>query len=71
MPPAIFAVGGAETPAFQAQNAAMHAAWTARGNHGRTMVVEGADHFTLLRALNSPGAPLFEAVVALGRASDR
>ncbi len=64
MPPALFAVGGTETPAFIGQNAAMHAAWTQAGNPSHCLVVEGADHFSLLRDLQRPGA-LLEAVTAL------
>jgi arylformamidase len=61
MPPALFAVGGLETEAFQMQNRNMCAAWRAAGNSGAAMVVDGADHFSLLRGL-TPGAPLFEVV---------
>ncbi len=56
MPPALFAVGGDETPAFIAQTAAMSAAWSAEGNVATTLVVDGADHFTLLREIEEPGA---------------
>lgn len=51
LPPALFAVGGAETPAFLEQNAAMAAAWAAAGNRAARHEEAGADHFTLLRAL--------------------
>ena len=64
MPPALFAVGSLETEAFQTQNSNMCAAWRAQGNRGRALVVDGADHFSLLRGL-TPGAALFEAVAAL------
>lgn len=50
LPPALFVVGGAETAAFLDQTARMHAAWAAAGNRSRTLVVAGADHFTLLRS---------------------
>jgi arylformamidase len=49
LPPALFAVGGGETPGFRDQTARMHRAWTAAGNKAEQLVVEGADHFTLLR----------------------
>jgi len=64
MPQALFAVGGLETGAFQTQNRNMCAAWQAQGNAAKALVVDGADHFSLLRGL-TPGAPLFEAVAAL------
>lgn len=50
MPPALFAVGGAETAAFRNQSAAMAAAWRAAGNTADLLVVPDADHFTLLRS---------------------
>ena len=60
-PPACFLVGGAETPAFQAQNAGMAAAWP-----GSTAVTgPGADHFTLLDQLADPSSPVFAAVASL------
>lgn len=51
LPPALFAVGGGETPAFLAQNAAMARAWAAAGNQAVAYEEPGADHFSLLRAL--------------------
>ncbi|RVT99500.1 alpha/beta hydrolase [Rhodovarius crocodyli] len=51
LPPALFGVGAAETPAFLRQNRAMAEAWTAAGNDARVHEEAGADHFTLLRAL--------------------
>ena len=62
MPPALFAVGGAETAAFQAQTARMHAAWTGAGNPAACVVVGDADHFSVLRALQRPGPLQDEAV---------
>lgn len=50
-PPGLWVVGGAETPAFLAQNAAMHTAWLAAGNVSASVVVPQADHFTVLDAL--------------------
>ncbi|HLN09677.1 MAG TPA: alpha/beta hydrolase [Xanthobacteraceae bacterium] len=54
LPPALFVVGGDETPAFRQQNARMHEAWRRAGNASETLVVDGTDHFTLLRALPAP-----------------
>lgn len=48
LPPALFGVGGEETEAFQAQNAAMYGTWMKAGNQAELRVVAGADHFTLL-----------------------
>ncbi len=67
MPPALFAVGGAETSAFLQQNAAMASAWSAAGNAGNTLVVEGADHFSLLSEFTMAGSPLSEATLAIAR----
>ena len=56
--PACFIVGGDETPAFRAQNAAMAAAWP-----GSIVVTgDGADHFTLLEQLADPASPVFAGV---------
>lgn len=51
LPPGLWVVGGAETPAFLAQNAAMHAAWQGAGNASASVEVPEADHFTVLGAL--------------------
>jgi arylformamidase len=64
MPPALFAVGSLETEAFHTQNRNMCAAWQSQGNSGRIMVVDGADHFSILRKL-TPGNELFDAIAAL------
>lgn len=63
-PPAVFAVGGGETPAFLAQNRAMAAAWRVAGNEARELVVPGADHFSVLEGLVR-GGELVAAVSAL------
>ena len=68
--PALFVAGGAETPAFQAQSAAMHEAWRRAGNASEHLVVEGADHFSLLQQFQQPGL-LLERVVALAVAGSR
>jgi arylformamidase len=51
LPPALFMVGGRETPEFRAQSEAMHRAWQAAGR-STYREIEGADHFSVLRALN-------------------
>lgn len=65
--PAVWLVGGAETPAFLAQNAHMHQRWqgtgTASGGWSECVEVPGADHFTVLQdwaALRGPLAGSFE-----------
>lgn len=62
LPPALFAVGGAETEAFRAQSSGMAAAWRAAGNTAALLEVPQADHFTLLRseALIAATALLFD-----------
>jgi arylformamidase len=53
LPPALFMVGGRETPEFRAQSEAMHLAWQAFG-HSAYREIDDADHFSVLRALG-PG----------------
>ena len=65
LPPAVFAVGALETEAFRMQNESMCAAWLAKGNGAKALTIDGADHFSLLRSLTTPGEPLYEAVCAL------
>jgi arylformamidase len=64
LPPCAFIVGGQETPAFQAQTRAMHAAWLHAGGVSGTLIVPGADHFSVLRAL-TPGYEAFSNILAL------
>lgn len=59
--PAVWLVGGAETPAFLAQNAQMHQRW--QGAFSACVEVPGADHFTVLQdwtALRGPVADTFD-----------
>jgi len=65
LPPALFAVGGDETPAFLEQNRDMHAAWQAAGNAGTCLAPDGDDHFSLLRTWISPDAALHRHTRAL------
>ena len=65
--PAVWLVGGAETPAFVAQNRQMHHRWQGHeGGAGAWSACEevpGADHFTVLQdwaALRGPLADTFE-----------
>jgi arylformamidase len=54
LPPALFIVGGLETPEFHAQSEAMHQAWRAAGP-STYLQIAGADHFSVLRHFG-PGA---------------
>jgi arylformamidase len=67
MPPALFAAGGAETSAFLQQNEDMASAWSAAGNAANALVVDGADHFSLLSEFTIAGSPLSEATLAIAR----
>jgi arylformamidase len=65
--PAVWLVGGAETPAFLAQNSHMHQHWqgdtSAPGAWSEAVAMPGADHFTVLRdwaALRGPLAGVHE-----------
>lgn len=65
LPPAVFAVGGGETPEFRRQTRAADEAWRATGAASRTLVVDGDDHFTLLETLVDPTSELHRAVLDL------
>jgi len=53
LPPALFIVGGLETPEFRAQSEAMSLAWSVAGQSVYA-VIPGTDHFSVLRHLR-PG----------------
>jgi arylformamidase len=57
-PPALFAAGGAETPAFIEQSTRMRQAWLAAGNRSELEIVAGADHFSLLEPFTAPVSAL-------------
>lgn len=63
--PALFAVGGGETPAFLAQNRAMAEAWRAAGAPAEILEVSDADHFRLLDDLTDEAGPLHAAIARL------
>ncbi|MBS0339112.1 MAG: alpha/beta hydrolase [Proteobacteria bacterium] len=48
--PAVWLVGGAETPEFLRQNRAMHEAWQAQGHWSACVQAAAQDHFTVLRS---------------------
>lgn len=62
LPPALFAVGAAETPAFVEQCRRMDEAWRDSGNSSEMHLAEGADHFSLLQHFVSRDTLLFSAV---------
>ena len=64
MPPAIFAVGEKETDAFRIQNEQMATAWKVAGNCSEVHVIDGADHFTILRNMTTSTDPLYDAIAA-------
>lgn len=65
LPPALFAVGAAETPAFIEQSRQMHQAWRAAGNVSQLQVVEAADHFSLLQQFTHADSALHTATLAI------
>jgi arylformamidase len=64
-PPALFAVGGLETQAFQDQTRVMAKAWAAAGNRQQVEIVAATDHFSLLRAFADPRSALFKTAMEL------
>ncbi len=65
MPPVVAAVGGDETDEFKRQSEDYAARLAAAGNHARTLIVQGRNHFTILDALCDPQSALFAATLAL------
>ncbi len=63
-PPLILAVGGLEGPEYLRQTRDLEAAWTPHGIAPRVMVLDGADHFSILDELTDPARPLARAVFA-------
>ena len=61
--PFITAVGGLESEEFKRQNQLLQDTW--RGSHLRDVALPEANHLTICDRLGSPGAPLFEAAIAL------
>lgn len=65
LPPALFVVGGDETPAFVEQSTHMHQAWLDAGNPSQLDVTPGADHFSLLLSFTSSAGELADKVTHL------
>ena len=51
--PLLLIVGGSETDEFRGQTERFAGAWSAAGNRAETLVAEGLNHFSVLRALAS------------------
>ncbi len=64
-PPLLAAVGGIESEEFLRQNAAIAAAWRAKGWPTQEIVSPGKDHFTVLGQLVEPANPLTAAMLKL------
>ena len=62
--PALFVVGGGETPAFLAQNRDMAAAWRRTGTTAIERKEPDADHFSLIARLTDETSPLSRAVAS-------
>jgi len=65
--PLILAVGGDETEEFLHQQAALAAAWRARGLSVRTVDLPGRHHFSSVDALAEAEHPLCAAVRDMAR----
>jgi arylformamidase len=60
-------VGGEESSEFRRQSREMAEHWRAAGLHTEYLEIAGANHFTVVDELATPGTTLFERVVALAR----
>lgn len=60
-------VGGEESAEFRRQSREMAQHWRSAGLHSEYLEVAGANHFTVVEELASPGTAVFERVVALAR----
>ena len=49
--PLLLIVGGSETDEFRGQTERFADAWSAAGNRAETLLAEGLNHFSVLRAL--------------------
>ncbi len=65
----IAAVGGDESDEFRRQSREMADHWLAAGLRSEYLEVPGANHFTVIEQLASPGTALFERVLELARDS--
>ncbi|SSW64101.1 alpha/beta hydrolase [Achromobacter agilis] len=64
-PPALFAVGQDETPAFVEQSRRMYEGWRQAGNEAELEVTPGADHFSLLQQLAATDSALYRRATGL------
>lgn len=65
----VAAVGGDESAEFRRQSRDMAEHWRAAGVRSEYLEIPGANHFTVVEQLASPGTALFERVLELARDS--
>ncbi|PWB27189.1 alpha/beta hydrolase [Flavobacterium sp. HTF] len=65
--PLIIAWGEKETAAFRTQSSNYLEAWQKAGNKGSSLIVSGADHFSILREFMTEDGLLTKAVIALSK----
>lgn len=66
-PPLLVAVGANETSEFVRQSRDFHAAWCQAGLAGELLELAGADHFSILDAIEQPASPLHAALIRLAQ----
>lgn len=67
--PLIVAWGGNETTAFKKQSLNYLKAWQGAGNTGTSLVIDGANHFSILEGFQSADGYLTKAVLSLANIS--
>ena len=65
LPRALFVVGAGETPAFVEQSRDMHNAWRSVDNDSELLIIDGADHFSLLENLVAGDSTLNQSVLGI------
>lgn len=63
--PVIVAWGDQETEAFQKQSSEYLFAWKAAGNTGRSRIIAGANHFSILESFKNPEGEMTGALISL------
>ena len=61
----VVAYGTRELPELCRQSIDYAQAWVERGLPGHVLLIDGADHFTILEALASPNGELMRALLAI------
>ena len=62
--PALFILGGTETPAFHTQSQGMARQWQQQGNTAQCVAVPGTDHFSVLEGLADANGPVAQHLQA-------